>query len=202
MIKNIVFDFGQVLVHYEPAYIVSQHVTDPSDASLLAEVIFDRLYWDRLDEGTITDEETLAACRTRLPERLWESASRIYYNWIYHIPEMEGMGELIDVLKHEYGVHVYVLSNISKYFASHAEEISILRKAEGCIFSSLCGYIKPSPEIFRHLCDSFSLSPNETVFIDDNEKNVKGARAFGLAAYQFDGDVSRLRDYLFSLLMK
>ena len=59
MIKNVVFDFGQVLVHFQPAYMVGKYVTDEADAKLLKEVLFDRLYWDKLDAGTITDEEAV-----------------------------------------------------------------------------------------------------------------------------------------------
>ena len=65
MIKNVVFDFGQVLVHFEPSYMVGKYVQDAEDKPLLEDVLFDRLYWDRLDEGTITDEEVLAACQKK-----------------------------------------------------------------------------------------------------------------------------------------
>ena len=80
MIKNIIFDFGQVLVHFVPEYMVKQYVTEPEDVKLLSEVVFDRLYWDRLDLGTITDEETIALCRERLPQRLWDAAEKIHWN--------------------------------------------------------------------------------------------------------------------------
>ena len=63
MIKNVVFDFGQVLVRFEPSYMVGQYVSDPIDAKLLEEVVFDRLYWDRLDAGTISNEEVIAEWR-------------------------------------------------------------------------------------------------------------------------------------------
>ena len=69
-IKTVVFDFGQVMVHFEPSYMVGKYVTDREDAHLLERVVFDRLYWDKLDAGTITSEETLAEYRKRLPERL------------------------------------------------------------------------------------------------------------------------------------
>ena len=69
MIKNVVFDFGQVMVRFEPSYMVGRYVKDKADASLLGEVIFDRLYWDRLDAGTISDEEVINACYTRLSGR-------------------------------------------------------------------------------------------------------------------------------------
>ena len=56
-VKNVVFDFGQVLVHFDPSYMVGRYVSDEEDAALIAEVLFDRLYWDRLDAGTISDAE-------------------------------------------------------------------------------------------------------------------------------------------------
>lgn len=196
MIKNVVFDFGQVMVRFEPSYMVGRYVKDKADASLLEEVIFDRLYWDRLDAGTISDEEVINACYTRLPDRLHRFVPEIYYNWIYNIPEIEGMGALVDYIKKEYGVKVFLLSNISVYFASHAEEISVLSKFDKCIFSAVCGSVKPSREIFAHLCSACEISADETVFVDDNEKNIRGAEDFGICGYLFDGNAEKLRRHL------
>lgn len=200
MIRSLVFDFGQVLVHFDPAYMVSRYVTDPEDAALLEEVLFDRLYWDRLDAGTITDEELLTLARERLPERLHAIGEKIYYNWIYNLPPVEGMHDLIRYVKATYGVPVYLLSNISTYFAAHAHEIPVLSELDGCVFSAVCGKVKPRAEIFSHLCERFGLIPEETVFVDDNAANIAGANAFGIHGYLFDGDASRLRTYLDSVL--
>ena len=191
-IKNVVFDFGQVMVHFDPAYMVGKYVTDPQDANLLETVVFDRLYWDRLDAGTITDAELLADCKRRLPERLWKVAEEIYFGWIYNIPEMEGMPELVAKIRDVYSVRVFLLSNISTYFADHAEEFPILRLFEKCIFSAVCGKVKPSREIFAYLCATCDILPDETLFVDDNPKNIAGAEAFGIHGYLFDGDVARL----------
>lgn len=195
MIKNVVFDFGQVLVHFEPSYMVGRYVTDARDARLLEAVMFDRLYWDKLDAGKISDGEVVVATRGRLPERLWDVASRIYYDWIYNIPEFEGMRELLTALK-RHGVPLYLLSNISTYFASHADEIPILSYFDKCVFSAVCGKVKPHADIFAHLCEACSVSPGETLFIDDSDKNIAGAEAFGIRGYRFDGDVARLSAYL------
>ena len=199
MIKNVVFDCGQVLVHFEPAYIVRENVGDSPDAPLLTEVVFDRLYWDRLDAGTLTSEEALAAMRTRLPEGLWGVAEQIYYSWIYNIPEMEGMRELILHIKERFGARVYLLSNISRYFAAHAEEIPILQLLDRCIFSSVCGRMKPDRAIFEYLCAECALRPEETVFVDDRADNVASAESIGIHGYVFDGDAARLRAYLNTL---
>ena len=200
--KNIVFDFGQVLVHFEPAYMVGRYVSDPDDARLLETVVFDRLYWDRLDAGTMSDGELISAVRERLPERLWDVASRIYYEWIYNIPETEGMRELIAELKENYNVAVFLLSNISLYFARHAHEIPILKQIDKCIFSSVCGMVKPNADIFRHLCISCGIDPHETLFVDDRAENIEGARSVGIDGYCFDGNTARLRAYLRERLEK
>ena len=200
MIKNIVFDFGQVLVRFDPAYMVGVYVSEPDDKVLLEKVVFDRLYWDRLDAGTITNEETLAEIKNRLPKRLHEVSEKIYWSWIYNIPEIEGMSDLILHLKNNHRVGLFVLSNISHYFADHADEIPILKHIPNRVFSARIGITKPKKEIFAHLCEKFGLNPAETIFIDDNENNVKGARNFGLNAYLFDGNAERLKSYLESIL--
>ena len=184
------------MVHFNPSYMVGKCVAEPNDAKLLETVLFDRLYWDRLDAGTITDEEVLAACKARLPERLWAVAEEVYWTWIYNIPEIEGMSKLVKELKEKHGKHVFLLSNISTYFAEHAAEIPCLADFEKRIYSAVCGKVKPSAEIFAYLCETCQIEPTETIFIDDSPKNIAGANAVGIEGYLFDGDVERLREYL------
>ena len=64
-IKNVIFDFGQVLVHFEPSYMVGVYCEDEDDKSLLEEVVFDRVYWDELDKGTLSDESAINAMKER-----------------------------------------------------------------------------------------------------------------------------------------
>lgn len=200
MIKNVIFDFGQVLVHFEPEYMVRQYVSNEEDVNLLKDVIFDRLYWDKLDLGTITDEETIAQVKERIPKRLWDVAEKIHWNWIYNIPEVDGMKSLIKYIKEKYNVGVYVLSNISKYFAEHSHEIEILKEADGCIFSAYLGITKPDHRIFAHMCEKFGINPSEAVFVDDNGNNIKSSIEFGLNGYLFDKDTEKLKSYFDNIL--
>lgn len=198
--KTVIFDFGQVLVRFEPSYMVGKYVDDPVEAALLAHIAFDRKYWDRLDAGTITDAEVVADIRSRVPAHLHGAVEQIYYNWIYNIPEIEGMRDLILHIKRTYGVHVYLLSNISTYFASHAHEIPILDLVDGCVFSAVCGLTKPDAAIFTHICEKFELDPAEAVFVDDKAENVQAACALGMQGYVFDGDARKLRAYFEEIL--
>lgn len=199
--KYVIFDFGQVLVRFEPSYMVGKYVSDPVDAALLAHIVFDRKYWDRLDAGTITDAEVVADIKTRVPARLGDAVELIYYNWIYNIPEVEGMREVIEHAKKTYGAEVYVLSNISKYFAAHAQEIPILSYVDGCVFSAVCGLAKPDRAIFEHLCARFEIAPDEAIFIDDRAENVRAAEQLGMRGYVFDGDAGKLREHLDALFL-
>lgn len=201
MIKNLVFDFGKVLVYYEPLYMAGLYAENEADARLLADVVFDRIYWDKLDAGTVTDSEVVALCKERLPEKLHSAAELTYRNWIYNLPETEGMRALLEWIKEEYGIPLYLLSNISEYFADHSAEIPILKLFNKCVFSAKVGAVKPSKRIFDILCKKCDLVPEETLFVDDSEKNVAGARAFGLKAYLFDGDTERLKKYIRENLM-
>lgn len=196
MIKNVVFDFGNTLIRFVPAEIVGCQVSDPEDAKLLESVVFDSYYFSRLDAGVIEEAEVFADYRRRLPERLWQTAEDVYYSWIYHIPEIEGMRELVEDLKKNYHVGVFLLSNISQYFVDHAEEIPMLKLMDKCVFSCVCGIVKPNVEIFEHLCRECSILPEESIFVDDLAVNVEGACKAGLCGYQFDGDVKKLRTYL------
>ena len=196
MIKNIVFDYGNVMIHFDPYYMVDCYVTDREDAALLTIVVFDRLYWDALDDGSITDKEVIENVKARIPERLWSVAETIYYNWIYNLPEMEGMNALVSHVKNDLGARVFLLSNISTYFSDHAHEKRELDVFEKCIFSSAAGHIKPNADMFEYLCLECGISPEETLFIDDSEKNIKGAEAFGIKGYLFDGDAKKLQMFL------
>ena len=196
MIKNIIFDFGQVLVHFNPYYMASRYAASESDARLLSEVVFDRLYWDKLDDGTISDEEVVRLSCERLPERLHAAAHKTYYNWIYNIPPVEGMWELVRNIKKEGKYRLFLLSNISDYFTAHADEIAITKDFELCIYSASVGAVKPDKKIFDLLCKSAGILPEECLFIDDSQRNIDGAKKFGIKGYLFDGSASKLLEYI------
>ncbi len=200
MIRNLVFDLGQVIFSFKRKYMVEKYVTDPEDSALLQSVVFDRTYWDRLDEGTLTDTEALRMILQRLPDRLHDTAEKIYYNWIYNIPEIEGMVDLVREMKNRFGVRTFVLSNMPKHFVDHRAEMPFLDEFEELVFSSVCGLTKPNKEIFDYLCRECRIVPEETLFIDDRQINVDAAEAFGIKGYRFNGEAAPLREYLIELL--
>ena len=199
MIKNIIFDFGKVLVDFDPYYMTSQYFDSEDDILKVSEVIFDRLYWDRLDEGTISDEEIISDIKKRLPASLQENAILAFENWYLHLPEIKGMRELVLNLKTQ-GCKLYLLSNISKQFVQNYEKVenikSLLDLFDGLVFSGPLGIVKPSAEIFKFLLNKYSLKAEDCLFIDDSAKNTDGAKSVGINAYLFDGDSKKLNEYI------
>ena len=197
-ITDVIFDFGQVLVKFDPEYMCRRYITDDEDVKMLCEILFSRYYWDKLDAATISDEELIRDVKTKIPERLHTAAEKIYFGWIYALPEIDGMREVIALCK-ERGYGVYLLSNISEYFALHKDEIPILSLLDGCVFSATAGSTKPSEKIFDHITKKFNLTPCKTLFVDDNIMNVDGAEKYGINSYLFDGNASELYNFIKNL---
>ena len=195
MYKNYIFDFGQVIVKFDPIYMTSKYIKNKEDIKMVSGVVFDRLYWDRLDEGTISDEEVKAEICRRLPDCLHDDAIKVYENWYMNIPLIDGMEEVIFNLKNK-GKKLFVLSNISNGFAENHHKNSDVKRVfdlfDGKIFSAKIGLVKPSRDIFQYLLDKYDISAEETVFIDDSIKNIKGAKEAGINAFLFDGDARKL----------
>ena len=193
--KNFIFDFGMVLFNYDTKYMTGLYTENEEDRDLLESVVFDRLYWDRLDRGELSDGELIEAVLRRVPERLAQTAEKIYNNWVENLTPMPGMTELPGIIKSK-GGRLYLLSNISIGFAEKYRNIpavcSVLSQFDGLVFSGPLHMAKPDPEIFRFLLDKYQLSPEETMFIDDNQKNIEAAKELGLHTFLFDGDSKKL----------
>lgn len=199
MIRNMIFDFGNVLARFEPREMAAQFADSPDEVDLLTDIVFDRVYWDKSDAGTITDEETKGAVCARLPENLHKAACAVYDAWPTLLPPIEGMTELVKDLKAR-GYKLYLLSNISNKFADEYHTVpwlaELFAQFDGLVFSAPIGLTKPHREIFEHLLTKFSLNADECVFIDDSQKNIDGCENVGIHGVLFDGSAAQLRKKL------
>ncbi len=200
MTNVYIFDFGRVIIDFDPTNMTAAYIKDEKDVALAEPIIFDRLYWDRLDEGTISDEETKQRFCERLPQRLHDAARKVYDNWYTNLPKVEGVYEIIEELKRE-GKRLYLLSNISLGFAQNYKRVPYLKKVlslfDGLVFSGEVNMIKPHRDIFEYLLNKYSLTPRECTFIDDSPVNIAAAKELGINTYLFDGDAKKLREYIF-----
>ena len=62
------------------------------------------------------------------------------------------------------------------------------------VYSHECGLSKPDPRTYALVCSRLKVEPAQTVFLDDHEPNVDGARRAGLQAVLYTGNAQAIRD--------
>ena len=199
MYKNIIFDYGQVIISYDPYYMTKVYADDEELCRKLYPIIFDRAYWDKLDNGSISDDEVKAEIKKRVDPEHFELCKKVYDNWYYNNPVIPGIKELTKDLKSK-GAKLYLLSNISIGFAENYKSIpevsDILSLFDGLVFSGPIGMNKPNRDIFEYLLSTYKLKAEDCVFIDDSEKNLRGAAELGINTILFTGDTEKLKTEL------
>ena len=193
MIRNVVFDMGQVLIHWNPHLLLTPFHLTPEEEDAVIRELFQSVEWVRLDRGTITEEGAVRAVCERLQETLHTCVREVVTRWHARTLEpMEGMADLLRELK-EKGMHIYLLSNANLKLRSYFPRIPGSECFDGLMVSAEERLLKPQHEIFEALLYRFGLKAEECFFVDDVPANVEGAAEAGLSGTVFYGDVPRLR---------
>lgn len=193
MIRNVVFDMGNVLITFNQARFIDRAgVTDPADKELLMRELFHSIEWSFMDWGEMDEAEAEAAILKRLPERLHAVARDMIYRWNEPVEPIPGMAQLIADLKAK-GMGVYLLSNASVRLPEYFPSVPGSEHFDGGVVSALEKCVKPMPEIYRVLLNRYGLKAEECLFVDDIAINVTGAMRCGMQGYVFDGDAAALR---------
>jgi putative hydrolase of the HAD superfamily len=182
--KNIVFDIGNVLVHYDPEAFIQRSPYRKEKEALMRE-IFDSWEWVELDRGTIDEREAFDRFLKRNPS-LREEIMYIEEHWVNEVFTLiGGTSEILTRVKKQ-GYRVYLLSNFGKRgFEKIEKEYPFFMHIDGKIVSYTVKSVKPEKEIYEHLLNRYHLNPEETVFIDDNENNLETASKYGILCHRF-----------------
>lgn len=193
MIRNIIFDMGNVLIHYVPEVFLERISVPEEDRPLLLREVFGSVEWIQMDRGTLSFEDGLAAICRRLPEGLHASARELTLNWWRRwLLPVEGMADLVRELK-GLGYGIYLLSNAKLDLPLYFDRIPGSECFDGKIVSADWKLLKPQPEIYETLLREYGLQAEECFFIDDLNINVEGAWFAGMDGAIFDGDLPPLR---------
>lgn len=183
MASAVVFDIGGVLLEWDPRRVYRDLLPDPADLDRFLAEICTPAWNATLDAGRPFDEacDELAG---RYPDHAdlihaWKRQDEMIAG------EIAGTAELVARL-HGAGTPLYLLTNMpAEVFVARRRRYPVLQRFAGAVVSGEEGVLKPSPEIFAILRDRYALDPAETLFVDDMEVNVAGARAAGFLAHRF-----------------
>ena len=192
MIKNIVFDMGNVLIVFDRGVFLDKVGVTGADRELLLREVYLSLEWSMMDRGSLTEEQAAERMRRRVPERLHKAVDALTFEWERPILPIDGVEELIRELKSK-GYHLYLLSNASYRQHEYWNEIPGSECFEDTVISADVKLVKPQPEIYLYAMYKFGIRAEESVFIDDSTPNVEGAVYSGMNGIVFHGNSEELR---------
>lgn len=184
--KNIIFDFGNVLVQWHPELIYTEYFGDEAKAWWFLRHVADLTWRSRMDAGELT-VDCVAELSAQYPE--YREAIELYDKRYYDMltDEVPGMRDLIVELKAK-GYELYGLTNWSmETFPTARERFGILQMIDRYVVSAAEKLIKPDPRLFQRLLDRYGLLAEKCTFVDDNEANVAAARKMGMNGIVFQG---------------
>lgn len=192
MTKTIIFDFGGVLVDWDPHRVFDEYFGSREKADWFFANIC-TMEWNVQMDGGKPFAEGIAELSAEYPE--WSKEIQMYFDrWIEMMgDELPGMRKLMQDLK-AHGYRLLGLTNWStETFCQVRHRYPVFDLLDGMLVSGEERLTKPSPAIFRRMIEKFSLDPSSCVFIDDNQANVDGSVAAGIPAILFPG-AAKLRE--------
>ena len=183
--KNIIFDLGGVLIDWNPDYVFKEVFQDEEKLAWFYREICTMEWNENQDAGyplVKATEERVAL----FPQ--YEEWIRMYYGrWEEMLGEaIDGSVSLLKKCIDSSNVKVVALTNWSaETFPIALEKFEFLHWFEGIVVSGEENTRKPFSEIYQTTLSRFNLKAEESLFIDDNLRNVKAAEALGIESVRF-----------------
>lgn len=183
MIRNIVFDIGNVLIGFDAkAYLRS--LFGEEKARRVGEAVFGSGYWPELDIARLSEERILGLFYSAAPD-LHDEIKEAFDRIGECVTKCGWVVPLIDSLK-EKGYGVFFLSNMSEHVInSNPDAFAFTSHMDGGIWSCDVHTIKPGQDIYGLLFSKYGLRPEECLFIDDHAVNIAAGKKLGMKGIVF-----------------
>jgi 2-haloacid dehalogenase len=195
-IKNIIFDFGGVLIDWNPRYFYKDIFNDTKEMEyFLSEVWSPK--WNMKHDAGFSFSEITYELQALHPE-YWNEIEMYQYNWEVMIKgEISENTELLKPLKSKY--RLFGLTNWSaEAFPVIYPKYEFFKVFEGIVVSGEEKVVKPGKEIYQLLLNRYGLLANESLFIDDSLKNIETASELGFSTIHING-TQRLKEQLINM---
>ncbi|MEM7068361.1 MAG: HAD family phosphatase [Pseudomonadota bacterium] len=192
--KNVIFDFGNVLVQWQPFNALSHLFDDETQMTArLTEIGF--FDWNIEQDRGRNVEDGLKLVAERPDDERSVFESYIENIAAAHKNQVPGTAQILNSL-HSNNVATYGLSNAPEIaFETVQQTVPEITLMENITISARVGLVKPDVRIFKHCLAENKIDPSETVFVDDSAANCATAEALGIRSHQFV-DAERLDKWL------
>ena len=189
MIKNIVFDFGGVIVDIDRDKAVQEFIKiGLSDADIRLDKYHQTGIFQELEEGKLTADAFRQELGKLCGHELTMKEVKQAWLGFFYEADLRKLDYIMELSK---SYPVYILSNTNPFVMSWAcsPEFSPRQKplneyCEKLYLSFEVGYTKPAPEIFNFMIKDSGLLPSETLFVDDGGSNIHMGKELGFKTFQ------------------
>ena len=198
MIKNIVFDLGNIVIKTDYNKIIPHFTSDPDEVKFIYDEIINSpelIKYGLVNTGFLTIEEIIDIINDRTNNEHKELVRDFLLNYPKYKEYNSNILEIIEKLKNK-GYKVYLLSNLSDYIYDLFKD-KLESLFDGLVLSYEIHMIKPYDGIYKYLLNTYSLIPEETLFLDDKEENIKTANKFGIKGRRvLPGNIDDIKEVL------
>ncbi len=184
MIKNIIFDLGNVIFNFKPERFLLRYTNDENYIKEFISKVIRSKIWLKLDRGTISIKKAEEEFIKKFPEDR-DFIVIFFRNWMeMFTPIQENVKILYDLKSN--GYKIYILSNfIVEAFDFVENQYDFLSLFDGKIISGKEKVIKPELEIYQKLIHKYNLIPEECIFIDDVRAFLSRAKRLNIKTILF-----------------
>ena len=203
MIKNIVFDIGNVILKFNLEDVLPKFTDNKSEQQFIIDNIINSPEWlgnSLIDTGYISKEEAISIVQDRTNHEKDDLISNFWNNYNDFSLVDDRVIKLIKNLKLK-GYKIFLLSNINEHTFMNVNKSELFNIVDGYILSYIEHQVKPYKAIYKTLINRYSLLPTETLFIDDNQNNINTAQELGFVSKKVKPDsyesvFNSLKDFL------
>lgn len=215
MVKNIIFDFGGVVVHLDPPEAIRRFESmGITDARQQMDIFGQTGVFGQVEKGEISAEEFCSRLALEAQQKGGKFLGKKHPVFTFAEAQWGWMGYMKSVprknldtllqLKKRY--NLFLLSNLNPFLQQWAESTDFSGDGHGLAhyipslyYSFQLHDYKPAPSIFNKLLKSAGIRAEESLFIDDSPRNIKGCEAVGIRGMLVEKDedwTDRLLDFL------
>ena len=185
-IKNVIFDLGGVLIDWNPDKVYKDVFNNDSEKMIHFYTKICTQDWNENQDAGYPMAKATEERVALFPE--YEKEIRMFYGrWDDMLEDqIQGTVDILKELSDDPNYKVVALTNWShETFPKAIAKFSFLQWFEGILVSGEEKTRKPFPEIYELTLSKFNLKAGESLFIDDNLRNIEAARKFGIHSIHF-----------------
>lgn len=181
MIKNIIFDLGNVIINYNQKKIINNFTEKEEEIKYIYDEIFHAPEWTLMDLGDITNDEAIEIINKRNEFKYEKLTQEFLHEWYKKQLINRDIVEIAKILKNN-GYNLFVLSNMANQTYEYFKNDEFFSLCTGIVISAHEHVKKPDEKVYRLLLDRYNLNAEECLFIDDDDsgKNYETANKIGI----------------------